>query len=383
MRKRQVLRIVIAFHNAFGYNINAGTFILRDTVPPMSKRSKQELNIHNTEKLRRVLATLPKFCLTFFRGIEPHTSLLTRINYAYDLRLFFAFLQDELGKNMTAFQAKDLQSISMTDFERYLEYLRLYYKDDTAIENSEKGLARKVASLRTFYKYYYSREEIETNITTKLETPKIHEKPILRLTQVEALRLLHAIDTGDGLTDKQKDYHSRTRGRDLAIFTLFLTTGIRISELCALDVSDIDLDEMCFKVLRKGGNEALLYFGEETAAALGDYIEQRKSQASYSRSSPLFLSIQGKRISVRAMQMLVQKYARIAVPLKSISPHKLRSTYGTLLYQNTGDIYLVADVLGHKDVNTTRKHYAAIDENQRKRASRAVVLRQDESNDNE
>ena len=133
-------------------------------------------------------------------------------------------------------------------------------------------------------------------------------------------------------------------------------------------------------MLRKGGNEAILYFGEETAAALSDYLEQRKAQASFSRSSPLFLSMQNKRISVRAMQMLVQKYARIAVPLKNISPHKLRSTYGTLLYQNTGDIYLVADVLGHKDVNTTRKHYVAIDESQRKRASRAVVLRQDDSN---
>lgn len=346
----------------------------------MSKLSKQELNVHNTEKLRRVLATLPKICLTFFRGIEPHTSLLTRINYAYDLRLFFAFIQDELGVDISNLRAKDLESITMTDLERYLEYLRLYYKDDAAVENNEKGLARKVASLRTFYKYFYNREEIESNITTKLETPKIHEKPILRLTHGEALRLLHVIDTGEGLSDKQKDYHSRTRQRDLAIFTLFLTTGIRISELCSLDVSDIDLDDKCFKVLRKGGNEAILYFGEETAAALSDYLEQRKAQASFSRSSPLFLSMQNKRISVRAMQMLVQKYARIAVPLKNISPHKLRSTYGTLLYQNTGDIYLVADVLGHKDVNTTRKHYVAIDESQRKRASRAVVLRQDDSN---
>jgi len=128
-------------------------------------------------------------------------------------------------------------------------------------------------------------------------------------------------------------------------------------------------------VLRKGGNEAILYFGEETARALDDYIEERKAKVTYSQNSPMFLSLQNKRISVRAMQMLVQKYASIAVPLKDISPHKLRSTYGTLLYQNTGDIYLVADVLGHKDVNTTRKYYAAIDESQRKRAAKAVVLR--------
>ncbi len=341
----------------------------------MSKLSKTEMNVHNTEKLRRVLSTLPKFCLGFFRGIEPHTSLLTRINYAYDLRLFFSFVDDELGLSSKDMQPQDLENITMTDFERYIEYLRLYYKDDDVRENNEKGLARKVASLRTFYKYYYNKEAINTNITAKLETPKIHEKPILRLTHDEALRLLHVVETGEGLTEKQLAYHSRTRLRDIAIFTLFLTTGIRISELCALDVSDVDIDGRSFKVLRKGGNESILYFGDETAKALDAYLEQRKSQADYSLASPLFLSLQQKRISVRAMQMLSQKYARIAVPLKNISPHKLRSTYGTLLYQNTGDIYLVADVLGHKDVNTTRKHYAAIDESQRKLASRAVILR--------
>jgi len=344
----------------------------------MSKLSKTELNVHNTEKLRRVMSALPKFCVSFFRGIEPHTSLLTRINYAYDLRLFFAFLENELGRSVDNMRPKDLECVSLTDLERYMEYLRLYYKDDDVRENGEKGIARKVASLRTFYKYHYNKEEINTNIASRLQTPKIHEKPIMRLTHDEALRLLHVIDSGEGLSDKQLSYHSHTRTRDLAIFTLFLTTGIRISELCALDVSDLDIDGRSFKVLRKGGNEAILYFGDETAAALDNYLEERKTRADYSLASPLFLSMQGRRISVRAMQMLAQKYARIAVPLKNISPHKLRSTYGTLLYQNTGDIYLVADVLGHKDVNTTRKHYAAIDESQRKRASRAVVLRRDD-----
>ena len=336
------------------------------------------MNILHTQKLRSVLETLPKFTLGFFRGIEPHTSLLTRINYAYDLRLFFQFLDDELGKASQNMSPKDLQSITMDDFERYIEYLRLYYKDDTARENSDKGLARKIASLRTFYKYYYNKEEIADNITTRLATPKIHEKPILRLTHDEALRLLHVIDTGEGLSKRQLAYHKATRLRDIAIFTLFLTTGIRISELCALDVSDIDIESRSFKVLRKGGDEALLYFADQTAQALDDYLEERKALATYSLHSPVFLSMQQKRISVRAMQLLVQKYAAIAVPLKNISPHKLRSTYGTLLYQNTGDIYLVADVLGHKDVNTTRKHYAAIDESQRKLASKAVILRKED-----
>lgn len=344
----------------------------------MSNLSKTEFNVQKTEKLRRVLDTLPKFCLEFFRGIETNTLLLTRINYAYDLRLFFSFLENELGKDIHNMQADNLNAITLTDLERFLEFVRLYYKDDTTIENGEKGIARKLSTLRAFFKYYYHKEVLENNVTTRLKTPKIHEKPILRLDEDEAIRLLYMIDTGDGLTDKQLDYHQRTRLRDLAIFTLFLTTGIRISELCALDVSDVDLERRSFKVLRKGGNEAILYFSGQTADALAQYIEQRKSAANYSKASPLFLSMQNKRMSVRALQMLVQKYAQLAVPLKNISPHKLRSTYGTLLYQHTGDIYLVADVLGHKDVNTTRKHYAAIDESRRKMASEAVILKRDD-----
>ena len=341
----------------------------------MSKRSKTELNIQKTEKLRSVLRTLPPFCLDFFRAIEPRTSLLTRINYAYDLRLFFSFLENERGLQPMKMTAKELQSLKTEDFELFMEYLRLYYKDDnTTVENGEKGLARKLCTIRSFYKYYYKKEVIDQNVTARLDSPKLHEKPIVRLDHEEANTLLHVVDTGAGLSNHQQAYNSKTKVRDLAILTLFLTTGIRISELCALDVSDFDFKNNAFKVLRKGGNEALLFFGDEARDALERYLEQRKTAANFSEDSPMFLSLQKKRISVRAVQMLVEKYARVSVPLKHISPHKLRSTYGTMLYQQTADIYLVADVLGHKDVNTTRKHYAAMDEQRRKMAAQAVML---------
>jgi site-specific recombinase XerD len=346
----------------------------------MSKRSKTEINLQKTEKLHGVLQTLPPFCLDFFRAIEPRTSLLTRINYAYDLRLFFSFLENERGMKPMRMSAQDLEKLSMNDFEVYLEYLKLYFRDDDRImENSEKGIARKLCAIRTLYKYYYKKEIISQNITARLETPKLHEKPILRLDHEETSALLHVVESGAGLSVHQKAYNDKTKIRDLAILTLFLTTGIRISELCALDVSDFDFKNQAFKVLRKGGNEALLFFGEEARQALERYIEQRKAASNFSGDSPMFLSLQNRRMSVRAVQMLVEKYSRISVPLKHISPHKLRSTYGTMLYQQTGDIYLVADVLGHKDVNTTRKHYAAMDEQRRKMAAQAVTLKDPDS----
>ena len=164
----------------------------------------------------------------------------------------------------------------------------------------------------------------------------------------------------------------------MAILTLLLGTGIRVSECVGIDINDIDFKNSGIKIRRKGGNETIIYFGEEVEEALLDYIEERKLIIPITGDeNALFLSLQKRRISVRAVENLVKKYSSLVTHLKKITPHKLRSTYGTALYKETGDIYLVADVLGHKDVNTTKKHYAAIEDERRKKARNAVKLRKD------
>lgn len=160
---------------------------------------------------------------------------------------------------------------------------------------------------------------------------------------------------------------------------------MRVSECVGIDIQDIDFKNSGVKVRRKGGYEAVIYFGEEVAVALLDYLEKRECMSpAEGHENALFLSIQDRRITVRAVENLVKKYALPVTNLKKITPHKLRSTYGTTLYRETGDIYLVADVLGHKDVNTTRKHYAALGEEKRRMAAKAVTLREkrnDKTND--
>ena len=188
--------------------------------------------------------------------------------------------------------------------------------------------------------------------------------------------MIDVIESGEGLSERQKRFHAHTARRDIAI-AVFFTTGIRISELVGLNIADLNFNDLSFRVTRKGGSQSILYFDYETENALNEYLEQRKIQGTYSLAAPLFLSLQGNRITARAVENMVQKYAKLAAPLKHITPHKLRSTYGTMLYQQTGDIYLVADVLGHKDVNTTRKHYAAMAEENRKKAAKAVKLREE------
>ncbi len=153
-------------------------------------------------------------------------------------------------------------------------------------------------------------------------------------------------------------------------------TGVRISECVGLNINDVDFQVNGFRIIRKGGNQTILYFSDEVGNALSDYLAERKNIiAMRGHEEALFLSMQRKRISNRAVQNLVKKYASSVSPLKKISPHKLRSTYGTSLYNETGDIYLVADVLGHRDVNTTKKHYAAISDTKRRMAAKAVKLR--------
>ena len=209
--------------------------------------------------------------------------------------------------------------------------------------------------------------------------PKLHEKAIIRLDTDEVSSLLDYVEHGgDELTGQRKLYYEKTKNRDLAIITLLLGTGIRVSECVGLDLQDIDFKNNGIKVTRKGGNEMIVYFGEEVEHALKQYIyTTRKSTVPLAgHENALFLSTQKKRMGVQAVENMVKKYAHEVTPNKKITPHKLRSTYGTALYKETGDIYLVADVLGHKDVNTTKKHYAAIDENRRRQAAGAVKLRE-------
>lgn len=350
--------------------------------------NKNNLNYHQknaidlTIRLREILSDLPEFAKDYFRAIEYRTSAKTRLSYAYDLRIFLNFIISSnpayKTKALTDFKIDDLDKIKAVDIEEYMEYLKVHTDSlNNYVTNSQSGIKRKLSSLRSFYSYFYKREAISTNPTLLVDMPKLHEKAIIRLDSDEMSQLLsHIENCGDNLTGQRKKYHELTKVRDLAIVTLMLGTGIRVSECVGLDINDIDFKECGIKITRKGGNEMVVYFGDEVKNALSDYLEERlKIEAQSGHEKALFLSTQKKRMNVRSIENMVKKYSSEVTPNKKITPHKLRSSYGTALYTKSNDIYLVADVLGHKDVNTTRKHYAAIDENRRKSAADFVKLK--------
>ena len=335
----------------------------------------------NTLKMREVLGMLPSFCKEYFRGIENYTSARTRLAYAYDLRLFFEFLCEnnpELRKKeLKDIRLEDINSLTKQDIEEYLDYVSLYNKEGRDITNDERGKARKISSLRSFFNYLFENEKIEKNVAALVHVPKIHEKEIIRLEPNEVAILLDQVEDGSKLTKKELQFHQKTKLRDVALITLLLGTGIRVSECVGINLTDINFEVGGIKIIRKGGKEAVIYFGEEVETALLDYLEEREHIIpEEGHENALFLSLQNRRITVRAVENLVKKYTSRVTSLKKITPHKLRSTYGTSLYRETGDIYLVADVLGHKDVNTTRRHYAALEDERRRQAAGIVKLRE-------
>ena len=344
----------------------------------------EQEDIENTKRIRGILKELPPFCTDFFRGIEPRTSARTRLAYAYDLKTFFDFLKQanpELKtKELRDFPLSILDEIKLMDLEEYMEYLKCYSTEKREdLMNTERGIMRKVSTVKSFYNYFYRTERIQNNPASLLQLPKIHEKEIIRLDVDEVARFLDEVEDGECLTEKQKSYHAKTKLRDLAMMTLLLGTGLRVSECVGLNINDVDFRNGGLRIHRKGGKEVIVYFGAEVEYALQDYLSEREHIVPEEGSEEaLFLSMQRKRINVRSVEKMVKKYAQLVTPLKKITPHKLRSTYGTNLYRETGDIYLVADVLGHSDVNTTKKHYAALEDERRRSARNKVQLREKE-----
>ena len=327
----------------------------------------QKRDIQNRLKMAKYTEKLPDFCFDYFIGIENNTSSLTRYNYSMDIYIFFNYLSRYVfNKKENEITLDDLNSLKTRNLEQYLSYLSYYDIDGKSYQNDEKGKARKLASIRSLFKYLFNHDLLQANIASKIPTPKLHSKEIIRLENHEVDKLLQVVESPEEFSNHQKEYNKNTFERDNAIITLFLGTGIRISELVGLNIESFDFSQNAFLVTRKGGNQTMLYFSDEVALALKTWLEKRATLGLDDEEKAMFISLQNRRISVRAVENLVKKFAQLASPLKKISPHKLRSTFGTNLYKATKDIYIVADVLGHKDVNTTKKHYAAISEDIRK-----------------
>ena len=333
-----------------------------------------------TIRLRELLIQLPPCAVDYIHSKEVTSQVSTLVQYSYDLITFFTFMKDHnpvfRNKDPKEISVDLISKISPEDILEYQRYLELNVDRNHYHENGKKAIARKMSPLRGMFKFLLVYKKIKENPMELVPLPRLKkDKNIIRMNAAEVQSMMNTAEYGAGtMSDRQRKFAEKTKFRDIAILTLMLNTGIRVSECNGLDLNDVDLNANTLTIVRKGGAQDLLYFGDLVHDAISDYLElERKGiQVREGHEKAMFLSLQGKRISVDAIENLVKKYAKIAVPNKKITPHKLRSTYGTALYRETGDIRLVADVLGHENINTTIDYYAAIEDEHKRQARNAV-----------
>ena len=325
-------------------------------------KQKQKKNIEDTIEM---LNEMPVFADYYFKANSLSLSASTQHSYMYDiynfLKWWYSSLPELKNKELKQMSNEDIAKVTSTDILDYISYMR----NESSTFLSETTLARRCAALNSFFSYLEEFNIISLNPMTKVKRPKIKkDKRIIKLTEEEVDKFFASILKGKGLTRHQKEYVKHTRLRDFAIATLFLTSGIRVSELVGLNIEDISFDNFRIQITRKGGKKQYIPLSDDTLAVLEDYLAERKkvSPALPEDETALFLSTQNTRMTTAAVQNMIKKYAKAAGIDKQITPHKFRKTYGTNLYNKTRDIYLVANALGHDSVATTTKHYVATDE---------------------
>lgn len=293
--------------------------------------------------------------LSYLKSIKG-LSETTVHEYYYDLRLFLKFMVFRLNLldydeenvediDIRKLKANQLKEINVIDLHSYLSY------QDNDRDNSTTTRSRKVSSLRSFYKYMTTvSKALDENPTLELELPKMKKRNPVYLTLDESKKLLETV---------AKEKNAFLRYRDFAIILLFLTTGIRLSELSSMNV--LSIKDLEFTVIGKGNKERTVYMTGAAKYAIDQYIAVRPEVED---EKALFLSNRKQRMSNRAIQHMIEKYiAKAGFDTRKYSTHKLRHTAATLMYRQGVDIRTLQKVLGHTSVATTQIYTHVVDDN--------------------
>lgn len=322
-------------------------------------------------KCSRLESELPSFMRSYFSYLRGNVLPMTRLSYLHEVKFFFNYLINETdltsAEKPSQIKAEELNELTAADINLFIDYCRRYVVDDgssiTVYENNNKTLARKKSCISVLLKQLYRDGIITKNITDAFDpirVPKPGEREIKALQDDEVMIMLDAVSTGSGLTPHEKSYWEKTKLRDKAILTVFVTYGLRLSELQQLNVSSFNFSRGEFKIYRKRGKESIMPINRSVEMVVQDYISNERASVlsrNEEDTDALFLSLQGKRITERAIRELVKKYTSIALGTSrssGYSPHKLRATAATSLIGRGNSIYDVQALLDHEQVTTTQ-----------------------------
>lgn len=226
------------------------------------------------EKFEKQKNELPLFVEDYFVSVESSTTPLTRLNYLTDLNIFFDYLAGRVFmKDKKKITTQDLDTLKTKDVERYLSFLSGYEKNGEIRTNSDTAKARKLSAVRAFFKYLYANDLLSSNVASLVKTPKIRSKEIVRLETDEVAKIINLAENPDLLTKQQQGFNKHTKKRDVAMLSLMLGTGIRVSECVGINNEDVDFKNNAFTITRKGGSRVVLYFSDEIKNALLAYLE--------------------------------------------------------------------------------------------------------------
>lgn len=324
--------------------------------------------------LKEYTDQMPQFVGEYIIEYYNGESINTQIGYAIDVRVFLNYLKLEVldgVENIKDITVKDIDNLRVTHLMRFKQYLKEYTQECTTpkgrpvtrvYKNSAYGINRKMSAVRGMFIYLYKTEQIKENITDKVDFAKLHHKIKKRLTSQETCDLLDVIFAGEKYYEGRKlSEYKRRKIRDIAIFTTYLGTGIRVSELINLNIEDLDLSNNTIIVTRKGGDQQEIFLPYQVKEAIEDYIDYAENvEGRDMDKGVLFVSRNKKKFTAAGVEKLLKDYCHtvgITNPDKT-RPHALRRTFACQLLEDGVDIKMVAELLGHKNIEVTHKYYA-------------------------
>ena len=291
-------------------------------------------------KCEDIQKELPSFMRGFFAYLKGNVLPMTRLAYLTDIRFFCQYLVDETdltrATSTREITRSDFNEIMAVDVNLFIDYCRSYRveKENEIVlyENTNKTLARKKSSVSVLFKQLYRDGIIDKNITDgfdPIRVPKASEREIKALQDDEVMIMLDAVTTGANLTPKEHQYWEKTKWRDKAILILFITYGLRLFELQQLNVSSFNFSRGEFKIYRKRDKEAIMPLNQSVTTVITDYLENERAdeeRIQEGHEDALFLSLQGRRMTERAIRDLVKKYTSIGMATSRKSGYSPRAS---------------------------------------------------------
>ena len=325
----------------------------------MAKEYKRETMMKFRMQAQEMLKELPRFCTDYYNGRQLRLAESSQVTYLKRMQIFLEFLSERTGKPVKDFTYEDLKTVTPDDARDFISYILTRPGNSRYQTNSKMTAESYIAALSSYWSYFCKNRGFLNNPWLAIDRSKSKKKQIIYLDEESEEKFMNTVLYGFGLTDREIKFHEKTSLRDTCICQILLTTGIRVSELVGLDISDVDLKNCKLNIVTKGSKETAAYLPDSAMDTLYEYMHYRSTLLAKDEKA-LFVATQGqgkgKRISVRSVEKMVKKFSVAAETTQGskITPHKLRATVAMNILDKTGNIALAKEVLNHESISTTQ-----------------------------